>query len=87
MNLEEEITKELADKMQSEMDFHILSDMLVQSCGWHKVTLSRFRDNHHAIDIRLWCEEHIKHPFESRGASFVFENQGDAINFTLKWAD
>lgn len=83
-NLEEEIAGELASKMQSEMDFHILSDMLVQ-LGWHKVHIPRYTDNHHAIDIRIWLEENVKNPWESRGTSFVFQDQGDAVNFVLKW--
>jgi hypothetical protein len=85
MNLEEEIANELATQMQSEMDFHILSDMLVQACGWTKVTLPRFFSRHHSVDILMWCEEHVKHPYEHRSTSFVFENEGDAVNFTLKW--
>jgi len=85
MNLEEEIVNELATQMQSEMDFTILSDMLVQACGWKKVTLPRFFSRQHSVDILMWCEENIKHPYEHRSTSFVFENEGDAVNFTLKW--
>jgi hypothetical protein len=85
-NLEQEIIEELSTQMQSEMDFHILSNMLVQSCGWTRVIISRFQDNHHAIDIRHWCENNIRHPYENRGTNFIFENEGDAINFSLRWA-
>jgi hypothetical protein len=84
-NLEEEITQELATQMQSEMDFHILSDMLVKSCGWRKVVLTRFFSRKHSVNILMWCEENIKNPFEHRGSTFVFENEGDAVNFTLRW--
>ena len=58
-NLEEEITQELATQMQSEMDFHILSDMLVKSCGWRKVVLTRFFSRKHSVNILMWCEENI----------------------------
>lgn len=85
MNLEEEITQELATQMQSKIDFEILSDMLVKACGWKKVTLTRFFSRKHSVNILIWCEEHIKHPFEHRGSSFVFQDEGDAVNFTLKW--
>lgn len=84
MNLQDQILEELGTQMQSEMDFHILSDMLVQM-GWKKITLTRFFSRKHSVDILMWCEEHVKHPFEHRGTTFVFENQGDAVNFTLKW--
>lgn len=83
-NLEEEIAKELSTQMQSEIDFQILSDMLVE-LGWHRVELFRFDNNRHAVDIKLWLEEHAKNAWESRGASFIFQDSVDAVNFTLKW--
>ena len=83
-NLEEEIASELATKMQSEIDFHILSDMLVK-LGWTRVIIPRFQNNHHAIDIKIWCEEHIKYSYENRGTDFVFQDKGDAVNFSLRW--
>ncbi len=84
MNLEDEIAKTMSEEISKEIDFEILSGMLV-SLGWKKVTLTRFFSRKHAINILMWCEEHIKHPFEHHGSSFVFENEGDAVNFTLKW--
>ncbi len=84
MNLEEEITQELATQMQSEMDFHILSDMLVE-LGWTRVVLTRYLNRKHSVDILMWCEEHVKNPYEHRGTSFVFQDQGDAVNFSLRW--
>jgi hypothetical protein len=86
MNIEEEIANELSEQMCSAIDFEILSNVLVKSCGWHKVEISRFRDNNHAVDIKLWCEEYIKDRFQNFGRTFVFQDQGDAINFTLRWA-
>lgn len=84
MRLEEEIANELATQMQSEMDFHILSDMLVE-LGWYKISLDRFQNNHHAVDIKNWLEENARGFWESRGSTFVFEKEGDAVNFTLRW--
>jgi len=84
-NLEEEIVNELGTQMQSEIDFQILSDMLVQACGWHKVGLVRYQSRERSIDILKWCEENTKGHYQHRGGIFVFEDQGDAINFTLKW--
>ena len=37
-SLEDEIVNELAEKMCSEMDFHILSEMLIE-LGWTKIVL------------------------------------------------
>ncbi len=85
MNLQDQIMEELSTQMQSEIDFTILSDMLVRACGWTKVSLDRFYSREHSINVLLWCEQNIKNPYEHRGVMFVFENKGDAVNFTLKW--
>lgn len=85
MNLEDEIANELSTEMQSEIDFEILSDVLVKSCGWTKVTLTRFFSRKHSINILMWCEENIKNNFQHRGSTFIFQDTGDAVNFTLRW--
>lgn len=85
MNLEDEIAKELSTELQSEIDFEILSDVLVKSCGWTKVTLTRFFSRKHSINILMWCEENIKNTFQHRGSTFIFQDAGDAVNFTLRW--
>lgn len=85
MNLEEEIVNELATEMQSSIDFDILSDVLVNACGWHKVNLERFTNNYHAVDIVNWCQDNIKNEWKRNGSRFVFQDVGDAVNFTLKW--
>lgn len=84
MNLQDQIMEELSTQMQSEMDFEILSDMLVE-LGWTRVIISRFQNNHRAVDIKYWLEENARGFWESRGSTFVFENKGDAVNFTLRW--
>jgi hypothetical protein len=85
MNMQDEILEELGTQMQSSIDFEILTDVLVKSCGWHRVELKRFKDNHHAVDISYWCHDNIKNAWKRNGRHFVFENQGDAVTFTLKW--
>lgn len=84
MSLEDEIAQELSTQMQSEMDFHILSDMLVK-LGWKKVVVAKLHNRKRQIIINQWCEEHIKHSYECRYGVYIFENEGDAVNFTLKW--
>ena len=83
-NLEKEIIEELGTKMQSEIDREILWGMLV-GLGWTRITLSRFTDNNHAVDITYWISKNIKHHYERRGCDFIFENQIDAVNFALRW--
>lgn len=85
MNLEEQILDELSEKMHSSIDFEILTDVLVKSCGWHRVDLEKFRNNNHAVDITTWCHDNIKNEWKRNGCHFIFENTGDAVNFTFKW--
>ncbi len=84
-NLEEQILEELGEQMHSAIDFVILSDVLVNACGWHKVELERFQNNQHAVDITTWCHDTLKNEWKRNGSTFIFEDQGDAVNFTLKW--
>ena len=85
MNMQDEILEELGEKMHSAMDFEILTDILVNACGWHRVELDRFRDNRQAVDIANWCHDTLKNKWKRSGCHFVFEDQGDAVNFTLRW--
>ena len=85
MNLEEQILDELSEKMHSSIDFEILTDVLVKSCGWHRVDLEKFRNNNHAVDITTWCHDNIKNEWKRNGSHFIFEDTGDAVNFSFKW--
>jgi hypothetical protein len=85
MNLQEQILEELTEQMCSSIDFEILSDVLVNACGWHRVNLERFTNNKHAVDITEWCHQKIQGEWKRNGCQFVFEETGDAIMFTLKW--
>jgi hypothetical protein len=83
--MQDEILDELAENMSSKIDFKILTDILVKSCGWHRVELDRFQDNRQAVDIANWCHDTLKNKWKRSGCHFVFEDQGDAVNFTLRW--
>jgi hypothetical protein len=83
--MQDEILEELDSQMHSAIDFEILTDVLVKSCGWHRVSLERFRDNRHAVDITTWCQDNVKNQWKRNGCHFIFENTGDAVNFTFKW--
>ena len=84
MNLQEQIVEELASEMHSAIDFEILADVLCRF-GWHKIDLERFRDNKQAIDIVTWCQDNIKNDWKRNGCHFIFEDMGDAVNFTMRW--
>ena len=89
IDLEQEIRKDIEDQMansiREEIDFSILADILRES-GWTRVTIDRFTDNHHAIDIRVWLDENIKpNDYKSRGSKFLFKDPRQATLFILRW--
>lgn len=85
MNLQDQILDELGQQMHSAIDFEILTDVLVNSCGWHRVELERFKDNKQAVDITSWCQDKAQGNWKRNGCRFIFEKSSDAVLFTLKW--
>jgi hypothetical protein len=84
MNLEEEIAKELSNEVAKSIDFEILTDLL-KICGWSVVQLESLLSRKRSVDIIEWCDTNAKGRYKHLGCTFVFENQGDAVNFALKW--
>jgi hypothetical protein len=84
MNLEEEIAQEISKAYNHSIDFELLTGILI-ACGWHVVKLPSLLNRKHSIDILEWCEEHCRGKYQHNGSTFVFEDQGDAVNFVLKW--
>ena len=85
MNLEEEIIKEAGQRLSDEIDFGVLCSFLVD-LGWTKVILKPMNKEHSdAIDD--WTRTQLVGNFENMGLVWIFENSGDAVNFTLKWAN
>jgi hypothetical protein len=84
--LEDEIAATLSNEIAKEIDFEVLSLMLIK-CGWFKVQLESLISRKRSIDIIEWCESNTKHRYKSLGRTFVFQDQGDAVNFSLMWAN
>ena len=84
MNLQEEQIARIAKEMADEIDFQVLSSMLVED-GWSRVTLKHFTSNKNAVDIADWADTHCKGRYMKNGVTYIFENAGDAVTFTLKW--
>ena len=83
MNIQEEILNSAANQMAKEIDFEILSGMLIQ-IGWTKVVLSPMTWETGAL-IDLWVEQNIKGNCETMGLVWVFEKEQDATWFKLRW--
>lgn len=73
-------------ELSEDIDFEVLTGMLVSACGWIKVELSSLKSMSNAVDIADWlnleCKAHWKH----RGRTFVFESKDEAALFKLTWS-
>jgi hypothetical protein len=85
MNLEEEIKNNLAQEITQHIDFEVMLGVL-ESCGWHVVKLPSLLNRKRSIDILEWCESNSRSRYKHQGSTFVFEDQGDAVNFILRWS-
>ncbi len=82
-SIEEDIINRAGKAMADEIDFTILTDMLVQ-IGWRKVILSPMT-HEDSTEVDVWTAKHVKGHFETMGLVWVFENEEDANWFTLRW--
>lgn len=86
-DIRQALVDELSEHLRTEIDREVLWGLLQES-GWTRVELpSYFRSNNHAIEVRLWLEEHIKKHHLSSGAKFLFEDSKEATMFILRWYD
>lgn len=85
IDIKNQIADVMAKEIAAEIDFEIMSGIMTQQ-GWYKVKLDRFENNKHAVDIGYWVEDNAKGKFIKHGTIYVFEQEGDAVNFSLKWA-
>ena len=85
MRVQDEIIEELGTQMQSAIDREILWGILIDMMGWTRVTLDRFTDNNHAVDITYWLKDNVHNEYQREGADFLFENSQDAMMFILRW--
>ena len=85
MTLEEEMINHASSRMAAEIDFGVLCGLL-ESIGWKRVVLAPMSsETSHAIDV--WTATKLKGNFNTMGIVWIFEDPGDAVNFTLKWAN
>ena len=83
VNVEEEIINNAAQQMAKEIDFQLLCGLL-EELGWTKVVL-RPMTKEYGDAIDYWTETQLKGNFKTMGLVWIFEDRGDAVNFTLKW--
>jgi hypothetical protein len=84
MNLQEEIAAELSNQISQEIDFELMLDVL-KACGWTVVKLPNLLNRKRSIDVLEWCQDNVRKKYRHSSNTFIFEDKGDAVNFTLRW--
>jgi hypothetical protein len=85
MTLEQELLDKAGSRMAAEIDFGVMCSLL-EGIGWKKVILNPMStETSNAIDV--WTSTELKGNFHTMGLVWVFEDAGDAVNFTLKYGN
>lgn len=84
--VEDEIADQLGKEIAEEIDFGIMSTLLVSN-GWHKVELDTNSDSQ-TTKMRNWAEEQgvVQRGLLQRGKTWLFKSRDDAILFRLSWS-
>lgn len=83
MNIEQDMINRAGKRMSDEIDFHILSEMLIE-LGWTKIVLKPMTQETGKI-LDTWVEKNVKGPFETMGLVWLFQDSKDATMFILRW--
>lgn len=85
-NLMDQLARETAKEIAEEIDFGIIADMLVE-VGWTKLYFEPLRGVEEAYDISAWIRHNCTGRVKSRGRTWLFEKEKDAVWFTLRWGE
>lgn len=80
----EDFERKLADDIQKEMDFDILSSTL-KDLGWSAVEFEPFNWHQHPDKIAAWVKQTAQGNYYHVGTKFIFERVEDASAAILKW--
>lgn len=83
---EEYVLNEQVRKISDHMDFGVISQLLVDSCGWTRVFLDHIDYDFDTREIMSWANTNCKGRFMNLAEDFIFENANDALMFKLKWS-
>lgn len=81
LDLEDTIAHDLSAEIAKEIDFGIMSTILVEM-GWHKVVATPMTIEE-SQEIDLWVEQHAQGQYHTFGLVWLFENLEDAVLFRL----
>jgi hypothetical protein len=83
--MEEQLVEKASRAISDEIDFEILSTILIKNCGWTRVVLDTTGPNWRAVDINEWLHAECTAHWKRNGRTFVFEQQDEAALFRLTW--
>ncbi len=81
--LYDDYMSEAAENLAKDIDFEIMSNILLES-GWTKIVLEPMTWERSA-EIDLWTHKNIKGRTHERGLVWLFEDGKDAMMFSLRW--
>lgn len=87
-NVEEELQQVFSKAIREEMDFSVLSDILVGE-GWTEVTatrLSQLLNDPEQTAILEWLKHTCQGRYHRLGHRVIFEREQDATAFVLRWS-
>lgn len=81
--LKDEYIGVAAKQMSDDIDFEVLSSIMIQS-GWTKVVLKPMTSEK-STEIDQWIEHNCKGMHMTRGLVWIFKDIKDANWFTMRW--
>ncbi len=83
INISETVANEAAKNLAKEIDFEVLTSVLIES-GWVKVVLKPMTWEQ-GYEIDEWVANNVKGQFQTMGLVWVFKDPKEATWFTLRW--
>ncbi len=85
MNVHEYIMSTTGKQMSNHIDFEVLSDVLIDACGWTKIELANKFLPVSGEELHAWRTKNIKGRWVAHNAVWLFEKSEDANWFSLRW--
>jgi hypothetical protein len=82
--LEEQYVKIAAQEIADEIDFEIVSNILIQS-GWTVINM-RILPQTIGSNVNDWLHTECKKHWQHRGNTWIFEDRNEAALFKLTWS-
>jgi len=82
--IQEEIANRFAVHLSKEIDWELISDMLVAD-GWTRAEIVPFSRPELQRTVLEWVQTNAQGHYQNFETRYVFQNEKDAVLFALKW--